>query len=123
MGERRQRSTEAQAAKWLTYLVSLPIAVDDETIRRRTPAPPLSRRTSFAGVTPLDGMHVHRTSFSRSLSSAKAGERGSSPISSVVVVRVHGLWSQARGREAAWQGVDAVPRAPLSGNGPGGKPD
>jgi predicted nucleic acid-binding protein len=31
MGERRQRSTEAQAAKWLTYLGFLPIAVDDET--------------------------------------------------------------------------------------------
>ena len=31
MGERRQRSTEAQAAKWLTYLRFLPIAVDDET--------------------------------------------------------------------------------------------
>jgi predicted nucleic acid-binding protein len=31
MGERRQRSTEAQAAKWLGYLGSLPIAVDDET--------------------------------------------------------------------------------------------
>jgi predicted nucleic acid-binding protein len=31
MGERRRRSTEAQAAKWLTYLGFLPIAVDDET--------------------------------------------------------------------------------------------
>jgi predicted nucleic acid-binding protein len=31
MGERRKRSTEAQAAKWLGYLGSLPIAVDDET--------------------------------------------------------------------------------------------
>jgi predicted nucleic acid-binding protein len=31
MGERRQRSTEAQAARWLGYLGSLPIAVDDET--------------------------------------------------------------------------------------------
>jgi len=31
MGERRQRSTEAQAGKWLSYLRSLPIAVDDET--------------------------------------------------------------------------------------------
>jgi predicted nucleic acid-binding protein len=31
MGERRQRSTEAQAGKWLAYLRSLPIAVDDET--------------------------------------------------------------------------------------------
>ena len=31
MGERCQRSTEAQAAKWLTYLGLLPIAVDDET--------------------------------------------------------------------------------------------
>jgi predicted nucleic acid-binding protein len=31
MGERRRRSTEAQAAKWLTYLGLLPIAVDDET--------------------------------------------------------------------------------------------
>ena len=31
MGERRKRSTEAQAAKWLGYLASLPIAVDDES--------------------------------------------------------------------------------------------
>ena len=31
MGERRQRSTEAQATRWLTYLGFLPIAVDDET--------------------------------------------------------------------------------------------
>lgn len=31
MGERRKRSTEAQAAKWLAFLGSLPIAVDDET--------------------------------------------------------------------------------------------
>jgi predicted nucleic acid-binding protein len=31
MGERRRRSTEAQAAKWLSYLGSLPIAVDDQT--------------------------------------------------------------------------------------------
>src|SRR5208283_1474362 len=31
MGERRQRSTEAQAAQWLTYLRCLPIAVDDQT--------------------------------------------------------------------------------------------
>jgi len=34
MGERRQRSTEAQAAKWLGYLGSLPIAVDEETNER-----------------------------------------------------------------------------------------
>jgi predicted nucleic acid-binding protein len=31
MGERRRRSTEAQAAKWLDSLGSLPITVDDET--------------------------------------------------------------------------------------------
>jgi predicted nucleic acid-binding protein len=31
MGERRQRSTQAQATKWLTCLGSLPITVDDET--------------------------------------------------------------------------------------------
>jgi predicted nucleic acid-binding protein len=31
MGERRQRSTEAQAARWLAYLGCLPIAVDVET--------------------------------------------------------------------------------------------
>ena len=31
MGERRRRSTEAQAGQWLTYLGLLPIAVDDET--------------------------------------------------------------------------------------------
>lgn len=30
MGERRNRSTEAQAARWLGYLNSLPIVVDDE---------------------------------------------------------------------------------------------
>jgi predicted nucleic acid-binding protein len=34
MGERRQRSTEAQATKWLGYLGSLPIAVDEETNER-----------------------------------------------------------------------------------------
>jgi predicted nucleic acid-binding protein len=31
MGERRKRSTEAQATTWLGYLSSLPILVDDET--------------------------------------------------------------------------------------------
>jgi predicted nucleic acid-binding protein len=31
MGERRQRSTEAQAAKWLSYLSSLPIVIDEGT--------------------------------------------------------------------------------------------
>src|SRR5262245_53905167 len=31
MGERRKRSKEAQAAKWLAYLSSLPIAIDEET--------------------------------------------------------------------------------------------
>ncbi|HWG47005.1 MAG TPA: type II toxin-antitoxin system VapC family toxin [Gemmataceae bacterium] len=31
MGERRKRSTEAQAVKWLGYLSSLPITVDEET--------------------------------------------------------------------------------------------
>jgi predicted nucleic acid-binding protein len=31
MGERHPRSTEAQATRWLGYLGSLPIAVDDET--------------------------------------------------------------------------------------------
>jgi len=34
MGERRQRSTEAQAARWLTYLGFLPIVVDDHTNAR-----------------------------------------------------------------------------------------
>lgn len=34
LGERRKRSTEAQAAKWLAYLGSLPITVDDETATR-----------------------------------------------------------------------------------------
>jgi predicted nucleic acid-binding protein len=34
MGERRKRSTEAQAARWLAYLGSLPITVDDETALR-----------------------------------------------------------------------------------------
>src|SRR5579862_643953 len=31
MGERRQRSTEAQAIRWLAYLKLLPIDVDDES--------------------------------------------------------------------------------------------
>ena len=31
MGERRKRSTEAQAAKWFSYLSSLPIVVDETT--------------------------------------------------------------------------------------------
>ncbi len=34
VGERRKRSTEAQAAKWLDYLRSLPITVDEETNAR-----------------------------------------------------------------------------------------
>src|SRR5690242_261225 len=34
MGERRKRSTEAQAATWLNYLRALPIVVDDETAGR-----------------------------------------------------------------------------------------
>ena len=34
MGERRKRSTAAQAARWLGYLISLPIMVDDETTTR-----------------------------------------------------------------------------------------
>ena len=34
MGERRKRSTEAQATQWLTYLESLPITVDDESAAR-----------------------------------------------------------------------------------------
>ncbi len=34
VGERRKRSTEAQAATWLNYLRVLPIIVDDETAIR-----------------------------------------------------------------------------------------
>src|SRR5258707_14957326 len=34
MGERRKRSTAAQAARWLGYLSSLPITVDDEMTAR-----------------------------------------------------------------------------------------
>lgn len=34
VGERRKRSTEAQAATWLSYLRSLPIIIDDETTIR-----------------------------------------------------------------------------------------
>jgi predicted nucleic acid-binding protein len=34
MGERRKRSTEAQAATWLNYLRALPIVIDDETAGR-----------------------------------------------------------------------------------------
>ena len=33
-GERRRRSTEAQATQWLTYLGSLPIVVDDEALQK-----------------------------------------------------------------------------------------
>jgi predicted nucleic acid-binding protein len=34
MGERRQRSTEAEASKWIRYLQMLPIRPDDETMSR-----------------------------------------------------------------------------------------
>jgi predicted nucleic acid-binding protein len=34
MGERRRRSTEAQAVRWLGLLRSLPVTVDDETSAR-----------------------------------------------------------------------------------------
>src|SRR6516162_4318705 len=34
LGERRQRSTQAEASKWLSYLQMLPIRVDDETAAR-----------------------------------------------------------------------------------------
>jgi predicted nucleic acid-binding protein len=34
LGERRRRSTEADASKWLRYLQMLPIRVDDETAAR-----------------------------------------------------------------------------------------
>jgi predicted nucleic acid-binding protein len=34
MGERRKRSTAAQAARWLGYLGSLPITVDEESAAR-----------------------------------------------------------------------------------------
>jgi predicted nucleic acid-binding protein len=34
VGERRKRSTEADTMKWLTFLKSLPIVVDDETVSR-----------------------------------------------------------------------------------------
>ena len=34
LGERRRRSTEAEASKWLRYLQMLPIRVDDETVVR-----------------------------------------------------------------------------------------
>jgi predicted nucleic acid-binding protein len=34
LGERRQRSTEAETSKWLRYLEMLPIHVDDETAAR-----------------------------------------------------------------------------------------
>jgi len=34
LGERRQRSTEAEASKWLKYLQMLPIRIDDETSAR-----------------------------------------------------------------------------------------
>jgi predicted nucleic acid-binding protein len=34
LGERRRRSTEAEASKWLGYLQMLPIRVDDETAAR-----------------------------------------------------------------------------------------
>lgn len=34
MGERRKRSTEAEASRWLGYLTKLPIRIDDESTRR-----------------------------------------------------------------------------------------
>jgi predicted nucleic acid-binding protein len=34
VGERRKRSTEAQAIRWLGYLSSLPVTVDAETTQR-----------------------------------------------------------------------------------------
>ena len=34
MGERRERSTAAEATKWLSYLQQLPIQVDEETLVR-----------------------------------------------------------------------------------------
>jgi predicted nucleic acid-binding protein len=34
LGERRQRSSEAEASKWLRYLQMLPIRVDEETAAR-----------------------------------------------------------------------------------------
>jgi predicted nucleic acid-binding protein len=34
MGERRKRSTEAQAVKWFNYLGSLPITTDDDSTSR-----------------------------------------------------------------------------------------
>jgi predicted nucleic acid-binding protein len=34
LGERRRRSTEAEASKWLRYLQMLPIRVDEETAAR-----------------------------------------------------------------------------------------
>lgn len=34
VGERRKRSTESQAATWLSYLRALPIVIDDETALR-----------------------------------------------------------------------------------------
>jgi predicted nucleic acid-binding protein len=34
VGERRRRSTVAQAAKWLAYMESLPIAIDEQATSR-----------------------------------------------------------------------------------------
>jgi predicted nucleic acid-binding protein len=34
VGERRKRSTEADTVSWLSFLSSLPLAVDDETVGR-----------------------------------------------------------------------------------------
>jgi predicted nucleic acid-binding protein len=34
VGERRKRSTEAQAARWLGFLASLPVTIDEETTAR-----------------------------------------------------------------------------------------
>jgi hypothetical protein len=39
-GERHQRSTEAEASKWLGFLQMLPIRVDDETAARAYIAQP-----------------------------------------------------------------------------------
>jgi predicted nucleic acid-binding protein len=49
MGERRRRSTEAQAIKWLASLSSLPITVDDETVARAwSDTPHLARTHSLS---------------------------------------------------------------------------
>lgn len=54
MGERRKRSTEADTTHWITWLSSLPITIDDETLTRAwSDVLHLARRTTYLPTTRL----------------------------------------------------------------------